>query len=256
MSNINDLISKDIINNNFSFEKNELNKNIIISNDFEINSLDYKNALQFDKRTYIQYYISLIRKKKQLIFTFYTSNDYNLKSLKIALLFFSFALYFTLNSLFFNDATMHKIYTDEGNYNFIYQIPNIIYSSIICSVINTIFTTLSLTEQLIVGFKRIKSNIEQYFKKLIKCIIIKFISFFILSFIFLIFFWYYLSCFCAVYKNTQIHLIKDTLISFGLSLLYPLFFCLLPGIFRIPSLKAQKQNRECIYKISRLLQLI
>ena len=176
--------------------------------------------------------------------------------MKIALFFFSFALNFTVNSLFFNDTTMHQIYTDEGDYNFIYQIPNILYSSIICNVINAIVTALSLTEQRIIEFKRVKSNIEQNFKNLKKCIIIKFISFFILSFIFLNFFWYYLSCFCAIYKNTQIHLIKDTLISFGLSLLYPLIFCLVPGIFRIPSLKAQKQNKEYLYKISKFLQWV
>ena len=83
---------------------------------------------------------------------------------------------------------------------------------------------------------------------------IKFILFFLISFLFLIFFWYYLSCFCAVYENTQIHLIKDTFISFGLSLLYPLGLYLLPGFFRIPSLKSK--NKKCLYIISRLIQLI
>ena len=83
---------------------------------------------------------------------------------------------------------------------------------------------------------------------------IKLIIFFILIFLFLILFWFYLSCFCGIYKNTQIHLIKDTLISFGLSLLYPLILNLLPGIFRIPSLN--NQNKECIYKFSKVIQLI
>ena len=89
--------------------------------------------------------------------------------------------------------------------------------------------------------------------KLLKCLIIKFILFYIISIIFLILFWYYLSCFCAIYKNSQIHLIKGTIISFGLSLLYPLGINLLPGFFRLPSLKG---SRECIYKISKIIQLI
>ena len=40
-----------------------------------------------------------------------------------------------------------------------------------------------------------------------------------------------------MYNNTQIHLIKDTLISYGTSFLTPLVTYLLPGLFRIPSLK-------------------
>ena len=87
-----------------------------------------------------------------------------------------------------------------------------------------------------------------------KCLKIKFILFFILNYFFLILFWYYISCFCAIYKNTQFYLIKDTLISFGLSLLYPVGLCFIPGIFRIPSLRAFKQDKECIYKLSTVIQ--
>ena len=55
--------------------------------------------------------------------------------------------------------------------------------------------------------------------------------------------------FCAIYKNTQLHLIKDTLISFGLSFIYPFGINLLPGLFRIPSL-SEKKEIENIYILS------
>ena len=83
---------------------------------------------------------------------------------------------------------------------------------------------------------------------------IKFILYFILSFIFLLFFWYYLSMFGAVYINTQFHLLKDTLVSFGLSLLYPFGLCLLPGLFRIPALSDPKMKR--IYYFWKLIYQI
>jgi hypothetical protein len=35
------------------------------------------------------------------------------------LFFVGFTIYYTVNALFFNDSTMHKIYVDEGSYNFI-----------------------------------------------------------------------------------------------------------------------------------------
>ena len=83
---------------------------------------------------------------------------------------------------------------------------------------------------------------------------IKFTLIFIFNFVLLILFWYYISCFGAIYKNTQIHLIKNTIICFGLSLLYPFGLCLMPGIFRIPSLRASKQDKKCIYKLSIIIQ--
>ena len=61
--------------------------------------------------------------------------------------------------------------------------------------------------------------------------------------------------FGAVYINTQFHLLKDTLVSFGLSLLYPFGLCLLPGLFRIPALSDPKKKREYLYKFSKILQI-
>ena len=62
--------------------------------------------------------------------------------------------------------------------------------------------------------------------------------------------------FCTIYKDTQIHLIKDTLISFGLSLLYPFGIYLLPGFFRIPALVDKNKSKEYMYNISKLVQMI
>ena len=149
---------------------------------------------------------------------------------------------------------MHIIYEDHRNFNFIYQIPQILYSSLISNFISIIIRYLSLSQKDILKIKKIKNNIQVESKKLKKCLKTKFILFFILELLFLFLFWYYLSCFCAIYNNTQIHLLKDTMISFGLFLLYPIGICLLPGIFRIPSLRSS--NKECMYKFSKILQLI
>ena len=167
-------------------------------------------------------------------------------------------IYYTVNTLFFNNNTMHKIYEDKGKYHFIYQLPQIIYSSIISSVLNSLLKFLSLSENDILELKQIrnKDNIIKRNKSLYNKLNIKFLLFFILSTIFLLFFWYYISMFCAIYKNTQVYLIKDTSISFGLSLLYPFGIYLLPGIFRIPALSNKKNNRKYLYNFSKILQII
>ena len=247
------------IKNNFSINKSNNSKNKFNNimknyNDFELNTLSYKEALEIDKRTYYQYYFSLLRAKHIFIFTFITKNDYNSFIIKICLFFFGFALYSTVNILFFNDSTMHKIYEDNGKFNLAYQIPQIIYSTIISSIINFIIRYFSLSEKDLLKIKHVKKKRIIEFGKLIKCLRIKFSIFFIFSFIFLFLFWFYLSCFCSVYINTQRHAINDALISFGLSLLYPFLLNLIPGLFRIASLNSPDKQRNCMYKISQLLE--
>ena len=61
--------------------------------------------------------------------------------------------------------------------------------------------------------------------------------------------------FGAIYKNSQYHLLKDTLISFGLSLIYPLGIYVLPGLFRIPALSNRKNKSKYLYDFSKLLQM-
>ena len=202
--------------------------------------------------------ISLIKTKHNLIFSFFYSNDYNSKIMKMDLFIINFVIYFTVNAFFFNDDTMHKIYVDNGNFNAIYQLPQVICSSIISSVLNTLLKLLALSDDYIINLKKNKDNknLQQRNAELNKKLKTIFLLFFIISSILLLFFWYYISMFCTIYKDTQIHLIKDTLMSFGLSMLYPFGIYLLPGFFRIPALSDKRNKKECMFNISKLLQMI
>ena len=100
---------------------------------------------------------------------------------------------------------MNKINEDHGKYDFLFQIPQMLYSTLISAGINILLKILSLSEKQILNIKLKKSYIEanKVYKSSIKCLKIKLTIFFILSFLLMIFFWYFISCFCAVYKNTQ-----------------------------------------------------
>ena len=149
---------------------------------------------------------------------------------------------------------MHKIYVDSGVFNLYYQLPQIIYSYLISSATNLIFEYLSLSENTIISIKEINFINLNKKKKIVNNMKIKFCFFFIITFILLLAFCYYLSCFCCIYENTQIHLIKDSLLSFGISLITPFFICLIPGIFRIPALHSEKGNKLCLYKFSQIVE--
>ena len=224
-------------------------------NDSEINSLSYDEALRLDKRTFCQFYLSLIKRKQIIIFTFFTTNDYNLRTMKISLLILDFTTSYAVNALFFSDDTMHKIVEDEGKFNFLFQLPIILYSSLISFAISSLIQFLSLSEDNIIDIKQEKKDIKAKSIKIIKILLIKFIFFFILGFLLLFFYWFYLSSFCMVYNNTQLYLIKDTLINFITSCVYPFIFSLFPCFFRIISLRTERKNLKIIYSFSQILDI-
>ena len=229
-----------------------------IFNEEELNKMDYKYAIELDKRDFITYYFSLLKLKHLIIFTFFIKEDYNVYLMKISLFLCSLALYLITNTIFFNDENMHEIYTYEGKYNFIYQLPFILYTTIISVFFNNLLNLLSLSQRNILKLKQIdqfKIMARKMFSSL-KIFKLKIVLFNIIGLIILVFGWYYLTMFCAVYTNTQIHLLKDTFSSFGLSLIYPFGINLIPGFFRIYALRDPKKNRKCIYKLSQLVSLI
>ena len=243
--------------NQLKQKKSTNNNNNIKYIDEELNRMDYKNALINDQRNYMQYYWSLLKKKHMIILTFISKDDFNVFLLKISLFILSLALFFSINTLFFKDATMHVIFEQQGKYSLIYQIPQILYSTLISFVMTFFLKKLSLSQNEIITIKKehdtpkakkLAAKTKDYFR-------IKIYSFFSVGIALLIFFWYYISAFAAVYQNTQIHLIKDTLLSFGLSMLYPIIYNFAPGIFRFWALKSHKRNKKCLYRASQMIAL-
>ena len=170
-----------------------------------MNDLSFKDALIRDKRNFLQYYISLLKTKHSVFYIFYTK-DYNSKIIKVSIQIFDLATLISVNALFFNDETMHKIYVDNGSFDFIYQLPQIIYSTIISFVLNTVNQLLGLTEENILKFKNERlplRNLNQKYNKLIKILRIKFIFFYIFNILFLSVFLFY-----SVNPNNWISIFK------------------------------------------------
>ena len=229
--------------------------------DYELNELEYKEAIEHDKRSFFKYYWSLIRREHLIIHTFFAYDDYNILSLKLSKCVFSCALDFALNVVFFFDETMSKIYLDYGKYNIIAQIPQALYTTIISEAIDVLLRYLCLTEKDMYRIKQIKEkknlkDINKKIFKILRCIKLKFFGYFVFTTVFLVFFWYFVSAFCAVYKNTQIILFKDSFLSLFLSLLYPFGLYIVPSSLRIIALRDSKKSLQCLYKSSDIIPLI
>ena len=264
ITNINNIEDENSINalkmkgQNFqNIELKQKEEKATIYIDKELNSMEYEQALIYDKRNYFQYYLSLIKNQNLLIYTFFQYKDYNSQMIKIELFLFSFTINFIISAMFYSDDTMHKIFIDEGKFDFIYQIPQMLYSAIISFFLEFILGNFGLYEDDILDVrkrKKDKENLDIIIQDVSKAIKIKIVIFFIITYILTFAFWIYLGCFCAVYKNTQIHLLKEVLSSFFISFISPFFIYLIPGIFRIVSLKKGTNDKPCLYKMSKFLQ--
>ena len=245
-------------NNNFIPSKNINNKVLIKFNDFELNTLEYLNALLYDKRSCGEYYLALLKTKNAILFSFCPRNDYNSIIIRSCIFSLSFSIFYAVNFAFFNDAIMHTIYENGGKYDIVFFLPKIIISFIVSYYITTIIKIIFLSERNIIKVRQQQTLFLAYeiSDKVKKNLVIKYVIFFIVGIIFLVFFWMLLSSFGAVYPNTQMFIFKNTLICFAISLVYPFFIIIFPCGCRMCSLKSDDKNKECIYKISKFLQLL
>ena len=224
-------------------------------NDFELNTFKYSDAIAFDKRTCFEYYISLLKTKHPIIFAFCPIKDYNLIIIKLCIFCLSFSLYYSVNYFFFDDNMIHKIYEDGGKYDIIYFLPKISIAFAASHFLSIIIKFIFLSERNISQVRKqpTYSKAIEIIPTVKRNLTIKYIIFFILGIIILLFFWMLLSSFGAVYQNTQIIVLENTLISFGISFIYPFFINIFPCIFRIISLNSKS---EYLYTFSKILQIL
>ena len=223
-----------------------------------MNSFDYKTSLLNDKRTFCQYYLSLLRTKNIILFSICPTKDYNTMIIKLCIFSLSFSIYYAVNFAFFDDKILHEIYAIGGKYDFMYFLPKITISFAISYVITNIIKYIFLSERNIFEI-RIQPTYSLAYDISLKekrNLVIKYTIFFILGIIFLAFFWMLLSSFGAVYQNTQIFIFKNALISFSMSLCFPFIIIIFPSIFRISALNSKEKNNEYMFKLSKFLQIL
>ena len=210
----------------------------------QMNNFTFEEAIKYDKRDFIDYYSDKLKLEQTFIFTFFTT-DHNNKHLKIILFVFYISMFISFNALFFSDSNISHINQKSGKYDFIYFLPKSIASSLFCAIINALLKLLALNE------KRRLKNLDEYikFQRIKK---IKLVFFFSFQLIFFSAFWYFTSAFCIVYHNTQKHLIKDSLVSFLISMILPFFLVVISGMFRIIGIK---RKNKILFKIANFIEI-
>ena len=232
-----------------------------------LDNYHYREAIKYDKRSFCRIYYICILSKENILNIILINSPLELKSLRICLLIFIYSCDFALNTLFYFNSNISDKYYYKGNNKFFFTI----FNNISISVIST-FISLAL----LIFFQILttsKDDIEELFRKeerkmrrdsnyvvnfikskqilmkiyeINKNLKIKIIIFFIIEFSIILFFFYFVTAFCEVYKESQISWIIDSLVSFLLSIPIEFSTAFLIAVFYKISVK-----KKCywLYKI-------
>ena len=229
--------------------------------DNELNNLLYYDAITLDKRSFIQIYFSLIKTKNLFVFAFGCKNDFNPRTMKISFMLSIFAIYLAFNTIFVTDSSLHELFISNGKVSIMSDISKIALSAFISGTIKNLLLLVIFPEKDILKIRKTESQRlskrNQEIQKIISIVIIKSYIFFFVSVIILCLIWVYIACFFLIFQNTQIYVIRNTLISFGVSMIAPFILYLIPSLFRKLSIKGNETKcSHFFYMISTILQVI
>ena len=221
----------------------------------ELNGLAYDEAIENDKRSFGVLYLEFLKHKQPVLNAFILKTEISLNSIKIAMLYLSIAMSFCFNAIFYTEDLQTKNYESNGKLSFLSTLPKVLISCVGSVIISTILTLISSYHSKLEKLKKDKSisNIGHTmlsFLTITKC---KLIIYFIVIFILMIFFWYFVTAFCAVYPKYQTLWLIDSLKSLCLSMVFPFFFAMVIVLFRYIGLKKKK---SCCYCFSKVINIV
>ena len=275
--NNNELIKSDKIenieNNNFqlnliNINVNELNKKTYIPNLSEqiLNIYNFQEALKYDKRSFCTIYYIFLIAKQVIMHAFFYKSPIEPLPIRLSLLKFMLGCDLALNAIFYTDDKVSEKYNSAKSvitFAFTNNLIVILLSTLIGYVMfiflanmnnstNQIRDLFREEEEKIKNNKKYRVSIQRKkeiiceVKKIMRNYKIKVIIFYIIEFLCMIFFWYYVTIFCNVYKKTILSWLIDCLITIIIRIIIDfLLNIILALLYKISiSLKS-----KCLYRV-------
>ena len=204
-----------------------------------LDNYNYEYAIKYDNRDFWRIFYIILLSKENILNTFCFKSPLEIKSLKYSLFIFSYSSDFSLNALFYFNQNISDKYHYKGE--------NLYWFSLLNNLTISIFSTLFsyLLVKILGVLTNSKDSIENLFRtqekllrknkkykvsknskllimnklrEIYKILKIKIICYILIEFSILLFFFYYITAFCEVYKSTQISWVCDSLLSSALSI--------------------------------------
>ena len=223
----------------------------------EIDYLQISDAIDYDMRSFIYYFWRVSKKKVIFLKPFTDISVFEPFSIKICNFLFIISWFFTFSCLLFRDKYIGERYLTQKslkvNYTISHDIKRSFYVGLICSFISICFDYLLVVKKkfvLVIRYERDQNQFLKKTKEIIKSYKYRLIFFLTLDFILIIFFWYYVSSFCAVYVGTQSAMIISSLFALLFGSILQFVFAFIITCFRKIGLEC---NNNICYKISQIL---
>ena len=189
-------------------ENNEKPKNV---NDIE--DLPFMTALRYDKRNILQIFWKKTVNKLEIIDIIL---EKEIKELPLSKYFLFILIDLTINALLYSDKVVSNKSHNNGQLDFFVTMILTIVSNLISVFIDHYLSLLTKSEEVIEIIKDIKQEyiFLKVCKTVFKIVAIKSFIYFLLSIIIIIFCFYYLTIFCAIYNKSQKSLLMNYIISF------------------------------------------
>jgi hypothetical protein len=228
------------------------------SSDFLLDNYEYETAIKYDQRQFWRIFYILLLNKENIINIFLFKTPLDIFSLRICLFIFTYSCDLAFNTIFYSNANISDRYHYEGEALLLFSLVNNIVVSLTSFLTSLLLVTVfqhlidsrksyenifRIEEKKMRKLKNYKVNqktkIEILDKiKRISLILQWKIALFIISeFSLMLFFYYFVTAFCEVYKQTQISWLYDFFISFLISFAAEIVGSLFIAVFYMLSIK-------------------
>ena len=219
--------------------------------------MDYDNAIEKDKRQFFNFLWERMKVNSWFINIIFSDEQLRPRTIRILIVILNIDLYFLVNGLYFNEDYISEVYHSaekEHFFDFISRTNyNLFYASMVGAIIEYMISCFFVEEQKLKNlFRREKNNelnLRPDFSNLLNVIKLRYIAFFITSYIITIFTWYYVSCFNNVYPNMKIEWIKSSVFIMIVMIFVYILLSLLETILRFLSFKCKSEQ---LYKLSKI----
>jgi len=225
-----------------------------------LDNYNFKLAIKYDKRSFWRIFYICILSKENIMNIMFFQTPLDLLPIRICLFIFNYSCDLALNTIFYSNESISEKYHYEGNSIFIFSIVNNIVQSIFSAIISMVLVNtfqhmidsrgdfedvFKEEEHKMRKDKYYKVNKKKKINIILKirhiCLELKnkINIFFIMEFLIMLFFFYFVTAFCEVYKKTQISWLYDFFSSFIFSLLSEIFIAWILAIFYYISIRFQ-----------------
>ena len=246
---------------------NNLLKNKPPYSKFILDNYNFEEAIKYETRDFWRIYFIILLSKENILNTFFFKTPFESKPIRISIFIFSYSCDFALNALFYFNEKISDKYHYEGDSLYLFMLVNNITISIFSNVVSYLLVK-SLNQltnskdaiELLFREEEQKMRKNKDYKvdkdrkkfifsnllKVFKIMKIKIICYIIIEIVIMLFFVYFITAFCEVYRDTQISLLYDSFISFLLSIPIELLISFIIAIMYLTSIKLKL---KCLYNL-------